>query len=509
MRRLLAVFVLSPATAIACSSIDLHVAAGMTMPPSFSTTSGIAFPHVRTTLTPDEVYRAGDVMGGDGLTLFAVKGPGAGEVTLTVSPAAGCPPLVTFADGATFLRDLHVATTGSPGGDGSPTNPFDTIQRAANVATPGDRIVVHAGNYPGSNYITNLQGTAAQPIMITGAPSEPQPILGSTGVSEALHLTDPAYLILQDFIVDGPTGNGINIDDGGDFVVPAHHVLLRNVTIRNVGSGGNQDCLKLSGLDDFFVLDSLFERCSAGGSNIDMVGCHQGLIARNQFRNGGSNGVQGKGGTSDILIHGNLMVNAGPRALNLGGSTGFAFFRPPLPHPGGSYEARNLRAIANVIIGSDAPVAFVGCDGCLVANNTIYLPTRWVMRVLQETTDPSFLPCRDGRFINNVVVFDLASISTFVNIGPNTQWDTFTLANNLWFARDSPGFPGPNLPAPVVESNPIIQRDPLLADPAGEDFHLGGATPARAAGVCVAEVKDDRDRVCYGDPPTVGAYEAP
>ncbi len=43
--------------------------------------------------------------------------------------------------------ELHVATTGSDQGDGSEPNPFQTINRAARLAQPGDTVVVHGGVY--------------------------------------------------------------------------------------------------------------------------------------------------------------------------------------------------------------------------------------------------------------------------------------------------------------------------------------------------------------------------
>ena len=190
--------------------------------------------------------------------------------------------------------------------------------------------------------------------------------------------------------------------------------------------------------------------------------------------------------------------------MNLGGSTGLQFFRPL----GAPYEARALHAIANVVVGSDAPVAFVGCDACLVANNTFWLPQRWFARILQETTDPGFIPCRDGRFINNITVFDRARVSAEnVNVGPGTDAASFTFTTNLWFARDDPSFPGPNLPAP--ETGGIVGRDPLIVGPASEDFHLAPASPARDAGTCIPELVRDRDAFCFRDPPTLGAHSAP
>jgi hypothetical protein len=508
MRRVVAdlavVLLLLGSPAAACPTLPLHVAATAS-PPVFSTDPAVAFPHVRVPVTRLEAYRVGAATRADWPTLHldVRRGPGPDEVTLLATPPCA-PEALPFDAGATYVRELHVATTGSGAGDGSPGDPFGTIAQAAAGAGPGDRILVHEGRYRGSNWVPDLQGTADLPVLITGVPGEQAPVLGSTSVAEALHLVDPAWVVLQDLVVEGPTGNGINVDDGGDYATPAHHVIFRRLTIRDVGTGGNQDCLKLSGLDDFLVTELDVQRCGTGGSGIDMVGCHDGLIAASTFRQAGANAIQAKGGTADVLIHGNLMVDCGPRAMNLGGSTGLAFFRPP----GANWEARNVQAIANVVVGSDAPVAYVGCDGCLAASNTFWLPRRWFARILQETTEPGFITCRDGRYLDNIIVFDRASVSPEnVNVGPATAPGTFTFANNLWFARDDPAWPGPNLP--VAETDGIVGLDPRLADPAGEDFHLQAGSPALAAGTCYLELVRDRDDLCYENPPDLGAHVAP
>lgn len=493
----------------ACPTLPLSVAGTPSPPPlglpAFAPPIDERFPLVRLPRSAAEFYRVGEIDGSDAgsLELRVAKGPGVGELTLSARPSCA-DEAAPFDEGATWSRDLHVATSGSAGGDGSPGAPFATIAQAAAVAGPGDRILVHEGRYPGLSFVTNLQGTRDEPILITGVPGEQPPVLGSSAVGEALHLVDPAWVVLQDLVVEGPTANGINVDDGGDYSTPAHHVIFRRLSLRDVGTGGNQDCLKLSGLDDFLVEDLDIQRCGAGGSGIDMVGCHRGIIRRSTFRETGSNAIQGKGGTSEVLIHGNLMVDCGPRAMNLGGSTGLAYFRPA----GAPHEARALHAIANVVVGSDTPVAFVGCDACLVSNNTFWLPRRWFARILQETVDPAFVPCRDGRFLNNVVVFDRASVSPEnVNIGPNTASDTFTFANNLWFARDDPGWGGPSLP--VAEADGLVGVDPLLVDPAGEDFRLTPGSPAFAAGTCHPELVRDRVGACAAPPPTLGAHFLP
>jgi hypothetical protein len=110
------------------------------------------------------------------------------------------------------------------------------------------------------------------------------------------------------------------------------------------------------------------------------------------------------------------------------------YFRPA---PQG-YEARDIIVRNNRFTGSAAPIAFVGVDGALVQHNRIYRPQRWVLRILQETRDESFVPCRHGRFEDNVIVYRGDEVSGIVKIGPGTAPETFRFARNQWYREDRP-----------------------------------------------------------------------
>ena len=432
-----------------------------------------------------------------------------GQPDAAVPPGA-CGDIVTFEDGLTPTAELHVATTGSDTtGDGDLGNPFATLEHAAGIATPGTAVVVHAGTYSGGAYMADLAGSVGAPIWIGGAAGEARPVISGGGT--AIHLVRARYLILHDLEVSGPTDNGINCDDGGDYgnELATHDVIFRNLYIHDVGSGGNQDCLKLSGLNDYFVLDSEFTVCGGGGSGsgVDHVGCHRGLIARNYFHDLGGNAVQSKGGAEDIEIRWNRIINAGERGLNMGGSTGFDYFRPPVPDMVAPFEARNIRAIANVYEGAVTPLAFVGCVECLAANNTIVNPTNWLLRILQETTNLNgydFLPASDCIFINNLVYFDRSELSTYVNVGGNTAPDTFTFTTNLWYAHDDPAASEPtNLP--VTETGGIYGQAPAFTS----GWQIDSSSPAAGSGTAVTGVVGDMNGTCYASPPSIGAYEVP
>jgi hypothetical protein len=424
------------------------------------------------------------------------------------APMAGCSPPAPFDRGVTYERTLHVAMNGDDdGGDGSQAQPFASIDRALNGVAPGTRVLVHEGRY-GPFSAQRLAGTAAKPIAIA---ADGAVVLEARGAQAIIGLSDPAYVVIEGFALEGATVHGMNIDDEGSYDTPAHHLVLRDLTIPSAGSGGNNDCIKLSGLDDFWVLDSDVGGCDRG-EIIDMVGCHRGVIAGNHFHDAVQNGVQTKGGSADTLIHGNVFENIPARAVNAGGSTGTEFFRPA----DASYEAARISIIANVFVRngemSGAAVAYVGCDGCLFAHNTVIEPRSWVARILQESTDARFVPSRNGRFVNNLIVLEPSALrAELVNVGANTAPETFVFGNNLWYALGGAASYSPVLAAAIPpESGSILQQDPGLVDRANGDYHLTAQSPARArARALDPPPVGDFDSRCFADPAAIGAFEAP
>jgi hypothetical protein len=424
--------------------------------------------------------------------------------------ADSCQPIVTFADGKQPLREVFVSPGGNNStGNGTQTSPYQTISRALQGVQPGDAIRLLPGNHTVGTSIGNLAGTSNAPIWLGGVPGMARPVF--SGGTQAFQLSRVRYLIVENIEVSGSTANGINCDDGGDYANSnaTRYVIFRNLYIHDIGTGGNNDGLKLSGVNDYFVLDCVFARMSAGGSAIDHVGCQQGLIARCSVADAGSNAIQCKGGSENIEIRWNQFTNAGGRAINIGGSTGFEFFRPPLSMTASNVEAKNIRVIANLFQGSEAPIAFVGTIDSLVANNTLISPGRWIMRILQETLSSggyTFLPCASNQFVNNLVYYDRSQISTHVNVGANTYAASFRFSNNLWYAYNLASQSQPVLPAPEVSG--IYGMNPLFVNAAGRDYSVPTNSPATAKGRRLSNVRADLLERCYANPPTIGAFEA-
>lgn len=376
---------------------------------------------------------------------------------------------------------------------------YADISAAAKAAVPGDTILVHNGTYRGDQDLQGLQGAPGKWIRII---AEKRGAVLFEGGASAWKGSDVAYLHIEGMVFAGQTGNGLNFDDGGTYASPAHHIVLRHCVFRDMAATGNNDLLKLSGADELLIEDCVFQNGARGGSGIDMVGCHHSRIRRCRFENLGANAVQMKGGSSHILVEACVFKNAGSRAVNLGGSTGEAFFRPA----NAAWEAADLKVYSNVFIGSDVPVAFVGCIRSEVTNNTVYKPARWAIRILQENKDTlRFEKCGNNSFRNNIVCFD-AQLRTVCSIGAGTAPESFVFSNNLWFHAGDNAWQGPQLP--VKETGGQTGKDPLFTGPAKGIFSIDARSPAAGAGLSLAYPQKDHAGNDFKTKRAVGAFEA-
>jgi hypothetical protein len=380
---------------------------------------------------------------------------------------------VAMASVALLSCALRAQSSGSPERDVRVSTTAE-LRSALAAATPGVRITIAPGAYDAFQ-ASNVRGAEGRSIVVTAADSKSPPVIRG-----GAQLSDVAYLEISGLSFDGAPGNGLNIDDGGTFETPSHHITLRDVNVRDCGGRGNDDGIKLSGVDDFVLERCTVERWGRGGSAIDMVGCHRGVIESCTFRDSAkgaaATGVQAKGGSRDVAIRRCRFEHAGERAVNIGGSTGLEYFRPK---PEG-FEAKAITVEGCTFIGSMSPIAFVGVDGASVRFNTFYRPEKWCVRILQETREPGFVACRGGVFTDNLIAYRASEVATHVNVGPDTSPATFEFARNYWFCIDEPTRARPQLP--VAEKDPAGGADPLFRDAEHGDFALAAQSPARNFG---------------------------
>lgn len=317
-------------------------------------------------------------------------------------------------------------------------NNVKELRAALSSLEHGDTIKIAPGTYPGGNHVVGIAKLTVEGL----DPADP-PVF--EGGSNGWQFSECSDLTLRHLHVRKQTANGFNLDNGSAERPLVDGVRIEHVQVSDVGPTGNRDGFKLSGLRGAVIRDCTVS--GWGGQAVDMVGCHNMRVVYCRFvgKEGfsASAGVQTKGGTSGVTVENCRFENAGERPLNIGGSTGLEYFRPL----GAKHEAKDITVRSNHIEGSLCAAAFVGVDGALFENNTVLYPTRWLFRILQETREEGFVPCRNGIVRDNRIIFRRADIREDVNrsaagIAP----ETFRFENNKWFAEDRPTASKPKLP---------------------------------------------------------------
>lgn len=335
---------------------------------------------------------------------------------------------------------------------------------ALDSAQPGDRILLAPGTYAGGLFKSGLSGVTIRSAEL----ANPAVIEGGTN---GIQLSDATSVTIEHLVFDGATSNGINIDDGGSFATPSTDITIRDVTVRNVGTGGNHDGIKLSGVTGFSIDRVRIVDWGDGGSAIDPVGSHNGLIQNSLMRHttSGSSGVRPKGGSKNITIRANrIELPAGVgRAIQAGGSTGAEFFR--FIDGDSGYEADHIVAEGNVVIGSSSPFSWVNIDGGIFHHNLAQRPVDWAFRILNENTETEIIDTQGGTFDDNVIVFndtddEWRRAGNFD--GPGVLEETFHFARNQWFNLANPTPAGSTPQLPVAELDGVYGIDPDM-DPDG------------------------------------------
>lgn len=505
-------------------------ATGCNSPYSFSGSAGqhtfdVRAKNSNASVDPSPAYRT-VFLDGSGLMLDsfeAGKTPtdvGITQVHVNNAVSAGC--IDASNSGATPVADPMLG------------QPFCTLKgvfqfkfTSSNPVPPGTAIRIHPGvGYDlssGGNYFVDIEGTAALPIWIGGVETEVKPVFtGGSGLSFDAPLK---YVIFHYMNITGSNSHLLNIADGGG--EPAYrtdglpdpnydydhsrYVIARDLDLSFAGNGDStENCLKMSGVNDFVVRHNTFYRCGMSnpsvtrGDGVDFVGCHHGLVERNIFET--RKAVQMKGGSEDIEVRWNYAtyIDEGTKqdaVFHLGESTGDSLFRPPIAY--GTSEGRNLRLTSNIVRGGYAALRF-NCDDCLVANNTIIEPLNWVARYANEH---SFIvsgvewmrPMLSAKFINNIVRWDGGNSSNEFNVTytptpgegleiTSAQAATFTVRNNLWHNYTGGGAAGPNYDGLSPTSGTEILDNPAFVDLT--NYQILTSSPAHTnAGLSLSEVK--------------------
>jgi parallel beta-helix repeat protein len=376
---------------------------------------------------------------------------------------------VLIACPAARAAQFYVSPTGSDSAAGSSAAPWKTLQHAANVVGPGDRVTARPGNYAG--FYLDTSGTAASPIEFFAEPgvlvNQPNPVRTDQGIN----LENASWITIDGFEVSGMNRAGVRTVgvDGSTFAT--------NVTIRNVKSHDNGYWGILTGFVNNLLIENNITYGSVNEHGIYVSNSGDNpTIRNNESYNNRANGIHmngdaeqgGDGIITGALVAGNKIYNNG-----VGGGSGINMD-----------GVQNSRIENNLIYNNHASGISLyridgggGASGNTVINNTIIQASdaRWAINIRDGSTGNT---ARNNILLNNhpsrgAISISADSLSGFTsdynavisrfttNDGNSVQ----TLAQ--WQAstgQDSHSF--------------VATASALFANVAANDYHLKTGSPA-------------------------------
>ena len=355
------------------------------------------------------------------------------SLVLAVLVAAQC--------GSAAARDIAVS------------NDADLL-KALREAKRGDSVLIAPGTYKGDIYVEKLEGVTIR----SADPANPAVIEGG---KRGMQLVGPIDVTLRWLTFSRQREGGITIDDGGPQNPRARGIIIENVKVQNIIQKGNYDGIKLAGVEDLVIRNCIIEAWGTEGSAVDFVGVHRALVENSLLRHPGlavaGSGIRVKGGSKSIIMRANrIELPAGKgRALQAGGQTDEEFFRFVSGDKG--YEANDVVMEGNVVIGGASAISWVNIDGGIAHRNLVVRPGTWVLRILNENPGGRYVVTRNGRFHDNRIVFNPREkgFNSPVNIGDQTEPQTFQFARNAWINVADPTTDGSRPKLPVAETEGV------------------------------------------------------
>jgi parallel beta-helix repeat protein len=428
----------------------------------------------------------------------------------------------------------YVASDGSDGAAGTESNPWRTLQHAADSVSAGDTVFVGDGTYRG--FTINRSGTPSAWLVFRNAEGAHPQIDGGGATAHVVTFDSVHDVKLWGFRIRGANaflGAGVEVDFSSNIGVSGnaisdnqdigvHVYQSTNVNVMNNWIHDNAIGIevKYGGAGVRIINNRIYDNTSmvindgAGGNDSGAVGVNflktsgptlaQGNVLWNNRARSHDYGYDGGAweiyGASNVTITGNVSYN-NETVLETGTDSG--------------KDCANNEFSRNVAWGaSTAPLGnAVGltlrcATNMLVANNTFSDIDWWVFNV---NLGGGFADSVAGlRIVNNIVT---QSDSKIYAIGSGLP-GSVVIDHNLAYSYGGYGIAsvaGRGTTSSMATFNDWtgyeahgVQADPRYADRWDHDYHLPGSSPAINAGVPIPGVTDG----FLGGAPDLGAYEA-
>jgi hypothetical protein len=400
---------------------------------------------------------------------------------LVAAVAAGTVPITATSDGVSGVASLTVQAT-SPASDCSiahircvdvvagPTQEYSTIQAAANIASPGDTILVFDGSYVG--FQISQSGTSSQPIVVRAKGSGA--VIDRSGpTGDGVRFQNVEYVRLEGFQIRDVSDRCVAAR-GASPTLPMHGNVVRGVTCTRSGTEGFYLSEWAGGLveDNTISNTGAVNSVQAHGIYLANAGSDNTTIRRNTIHDitgsdaagmhfNGDLSVGGDGAISGLLIEDNVIYRTGANAFNMDGVRN-SVIRNNLVYGIGRHALR--------VYQIDAAV---GAGGLVIANNTFVAGSGgWAIKLTNDT---------GGHVIfNNILLGGVGSIAVG---NANFTSDHNAVTNGFSLDEEATVITLSTWRSGGLEMNSIqATAAQLFANVGAGDYHLSTNSPAVDAG---------------------------
>jgi uncharacterized protein YjdB len=386
---------------------------------------------------------SGLVVGSATITATSEGQSGSSAITVVVAQL-GCSTACRYVDPA-----------GNDANAGTRTAPWRTIQHAADVANPGDTVVVNNGVYTGGAQIVTIarSGTAAAWIVFRAANRWGAIIDGQNNSSTTGFEINGNYIRVEGFEVRNTSRYAVETYGGREDIAGNHDVVVTQNHLHDVGhicTGTTGGIVGVSAYSDNLIIErNMIHDIGRLGPG------EQGCVEPNPNWQNHDHGIY-NGVGNNVVIRSNVFYN--------------------LTH---GWAIQRYNGAGSVT------------TGLTIVNNTFGFPNPW----------------RDAQIIiatatNNIVIANNVFYQpTTAGVWFDGAGNGATLVGNI--STDAVQTLGTGL----TMSGNMPNTDPLFVNATGFNFHLTAGSPARGLGVAAWCPSVDFDGVARSGACSAGAYQ--
>jgi hypothetical protein len=378
------------------------------------------------------------------------EGPsGSAAITVTTLSPPPPPPPTGCTTGCRY-----VAVSGNDANAGTSTAPWRTIQHAADVANPGDTVIVRDGVYTGGATIVTIgrSGTAAAWLVFRAANRWGAIIDGQNNSSVTGFEINGNYIRVEGFEVRNTSRYAMETYGGREDIAGNHDIILSQNHLHDVGhicTGTTGGIVGVSAYSDNLTIErNVIHDIGRLGPG------EQGCVEPNANWQNHDHGIY-NGVGNNVVVRNNVFYNF---------TRGWAIQR----YNGGGSVTSGL-TIVNNTFGFPNPwrdaqiIIATPTNNVVIANNLFYQPT---------TAGVWFDGSNGGTLVGNVSTNAIQTLGTGLTMSGNLQ-----------------------------------NTDPLFVNATGFNFHLTAGSPARGLGVAAWCPSVDFDGVARSGACSAGAYQ--